>query len=140
MVKQILRSIKDLSRDDLLSELSEEDKKTVYILMQVFNVLTFMTWMSSLVTISLVVLLLSPKQSLIDWSRDHKYLVLTTLIFFLYIPVSISSIISSWLNPVASSLYRIESLQAVSPKKIWILNQFIFWVSMSIFGFIASFS
>jgi hypothetical protein len=139
MIKRVFKSIEALSSEKLISELSENELKGIYTFMQVIRILTSITWMSSFIICYFIALLLNSQSSLIDWSRSHIYLVVFMFVIFLLMPVFTLFSLSSSLAPIASSLYKSRSLQAPSPRKIWIFQSFIGLLMIALIAFISSF-
>ncbi len=128
MIKQLLslnQLVRNLPTEALLKAMPEDDLKTIYTLIQVFRILAVTVWVFSCTTLYFIAVLLNPQSSLIDWSRDHKYLTIGFFTAFLFSPAFAMFSMSSELDPIATALYKGAALEALSPRNVWMLSLFI---------------
>jgi hypothetical protein len=141
MFKQILiKATESLSKEELVNNLSEDDLKIIYIFIKVSKILVVTIWAFSIIFSHFIGLTLNPQSLLIDWSIDHKYLIIFMFIFSLFIPASFLLLLSSSLDSIANFLYKDLSLKILSPRKIWILSYFVVFLVPLLLGFIYSVS
>jgi uncharacterized membrane protein len=143
MIKQLMslnKLIQGLPIEELVKELPEDELKALYVLIQVFRILTVMTWVFSFIAFYFIAVLLNPQSSLIDWSREHKYLIIAILAAFLFMPASVIFTGTSELELIATSLFRVTALEALSPRNVWIIRFLISSLILPLMVFIYSVS
>jgi hypothetical protein len=136
----ILTKIQALLSEKLVKSLSEDEQKFLYIFIQVFRVLISIFFVFSFVSSLYIGLLLNPQSSLFEWSRDHKYLVMTLYLVFGFIPAAIIFGSSSILDTLLTSLYKNISLRVISPRLIWAIGICMLFLGILFLGLIWSFS
>lgn len=74
--------IKALSNVEITGKISKDELTTAYIFVQSFRLLATMVWVFSIIVSYFIGSTLNQQSTLFEWSVNHKYLVMLTLVFF----------------------------------------------------------
>lgn len=141
MINRILsNTVKALSNVELIQKQSEEELKDTYLLIQVVRILVVIVWIFSNIISYFVGNLLNSNSSILEWSINHKYLVMITLMISLYTPATIIFFISSSMEPITKVWHQNQSSQILSPRNVWIATALISFMTVPFLVFIISFS